>query len=299
MPRDHKAASTEGTAFIVLTLLAWSSVPLFLRYFTSYLDAWTTNGFRYGISALIWTPWLIWHGRRRSLPPGLWKAAIIPSAINCVGQCCFAWAPYFIHPGLLTFMLRLQIIFVTLGAYLLFPEERSTIRRPAFWLAITAGMLFGAYVLTARYFCGHMHPITAFAAIGHCTAAGLITIMLIASPTHGAAALELDAPRFALLLASGLIGIGLSHAAYYAAMARLGVAVCAGVILLQPFITGTASTILFGERLTTLQWLCGGLAMAGAATMLYAQSQTRRAEAARAEIPEQPATTASLRQVAT
>jgi drug/metabolite transporter (DMT)-like permease len=321
MREAKESGSASGVGLIVTTLLAWSSVPLFLRYFTAYVDAWTTNGFRYGISALIWTPWLIIQYRRNKLPAGLWRAALFPSAVNIAGQCCFAWAPYYIQPGLLTFMLRLQIIFVTIGAYLLFPHERSTLRRPVYWtalavvfcgsvgtilfgeaglprggtafgvaLGICAGMFFGAYSLSVRYFLHDVHPITAFAAIGHYTAAGLIAVMLLASDDHGAGALHMHPARFLLLLASGLIGIGFSHAAYYAAMARLGVAVAAGVILLQPFITGSMSMVIFKERLNGMQWASGVIAMTGAAVMLWTQHQTRRrASAEPAHVPPEAA----------
>ncbi len=302
-----------GIACIAWTLLAWSSVPLFLRYFTGYLDGWTTNGWRYGVSALLWAPLLLWHASRRSLPVGIFRAAIVPAAVNTLGQCFFAWAPYYIQPGLMTFMLRLQIIFIALGAYLLFPTERRLIRTKRYWLcvlvvfggsvgtalfgsapktggtlfgvvlAVTAGMLFGAYVLGVRYYLSQYSPILSFAVISQYTAACLISVMLLLGERHGVKAWEMPWTRFALLLVAGLIGIALSHASYYAAMARLSVGVASAVILLQPFLTSAGSSILFEEVLTPLQWASGATAMLGAFLMILLRQ--RLEAAARQDTP--------------
>ncbi len=48
--------TATGAMTVTLTLIGWSSVPLFLRYFADSIDAWTSNGWRYGVSALLWAP---------------------------------------------------------------------------------------------------------------------------------------------------------------------------------------------------------------------------------------------------
>jgi drug/metabolite transporter (DMT)-like permease len=126
---DNKPLSVPvGIMMVVLTLVGWSSVPLFLRHFAESIDFWTSNGWRYGFSALIWLPVLIVAAMRRGLPKGLWQAALIPSIANALGQACFTWAHYRISPGLLTFGLRTQLLFVAIGAWILFPRERAIIR---------------------------------------------------------------------------------------------------------------------------------------------------------------------------
>lgn len=297
-----------GVACIAWTLVAWSSVPLFLRHFAGYLDAWTANGWRYGVSALLWAPLLLWRGSRGTLPAGILRAALVPAIVNTVGQCCFAWVPYYIQPGLMTFMVRLQIIFIALGAYLLFPSERLLIRTKRYWLgvvvvlggsagtaffsaapktgatmfgivlAITAGMLFGAYVLGVRYYLSRYSPILSFAVICQYTAAGLISLMFLLGEQRGIRAWEMSWPQFVLLLVAGLIGIGLSHASYYAAMARLSVGVASAVILLQPFLTSAGSVVLFAEELTPLQWTFGTIAMLGALFLIVLRQRLESAE---------------------
>jgi drug/metabolite transporter (DMT)-like permease len=196
-------------------------------------------------------------------------------------------------------MLRFQIIFVALGAFVLFPSERRIVRSWSYWLgvfvvfagslgtgllgselprgatafgiliAVAAGILFGGYSLSVRHFMEGVHPVTAFAAISHYTAAGLVVLMLLLGKRHGSAVLALTPLQWGMLGASALAGIALAHVFYYASIARLGVAVSAGVILLQPFLTGVASFFVFGEHLTAAQWLAGVVAVGGAMVMLW------------------------------
>jgi drug/metabolite transporter (DMT)-like permease len=295
-----------GAATIVLTLLGWSSIPLFLKHFTHLLDPWTMNGWRYAFSALLWAPVLIIGTARKSLPQNLWRAAVWPSVFNAAGQACFAIVPYYIDPGLMTFSLRIQIVFVTLGAALLFPAERLVIKRPGFLfgiacvvggtiatillnphglgrgtgigvtLAITSGLLYGAYALSVRHYMHGVNSLQAFAAISQYTALILIIPMFILGEHAGADPVHLVAPQFGLLLLSSLIGIGLGHTLYYFSMNRLGLAVSSGVVQLQPFLVSVASVFLFDEKLTLGQWIAGSIAIFGALVILFEQRQTAR-----------------------
>ncbi|MFO0577724.1 MAG: DMT family transporter [Polyangia bacterium] len=295
-----------GVLTILLTLLGWSSIPLFQKHFSHTIDAWTSNGWRYGFSALLWMPALIYAQRRGTLPTELWTAALWPSLFNTLGQVAFTWAFYLIDPGLGTFGLRLQIVFVTLGAAALFESERRIVRRPGFVLglmlvtfgtlgtlllgtgfgqratllgvlvAISSGVIFAGYALSVRRFMHGMQPLTAFAAISLYTAIGSVVLMLLLGERHGATVFALPKGLIGQLLLSSVIGIGLGHTLYYASIARLGVAVSAGVIQLQPFLVAAASFFLFGERLSALQWGCGSLAVLGAATILLVQQRACR-----------------------
>ncbi len=298
-PGTHRPS---GVAFVVLTLLGWSSVPLFLKYFVGYIDGWTANGWRYAMAAMVWGPVLLIGAYRGTLPRGLWRAALVPSIFNCCGQSCFAWSHYYIDPGMLTFLLRFHIIFVTFGAYLLFATERGTLRSTRFWagiavvfvgsigvvllapelphratafgtaLAILSGFFFAGYILSVRYFMDGVRSVTAFAAISSYTAAGLVTLMLLVGERSGLVALTLGAGQWGMLVVSALVGIAFAHVFYYAGLARLGVSVSSGIILLQPVLTSTASYFVFGEQLTVWQWLCGLAALAGAGLILSTET---------------------------
>jgi drug/metabolite transporter (DMT)-like permease len=298
---DGSVSRLTGVLTIVLTLLGWSSIPLFLRSFTHDIDFWTANGWRYGFSAILWAPVIVVGIAKKSLPAGLWRAALVPALFNAAGQGAFAAAPYHVEPGLMTFALRVQIVFVAIAAAVLFPAERRIIKSRGFLaglglvvlgtvgtiilspkgmgggtglgvsLALTSGLLFACYALAVRHYMHGVNPLVAFAAISQYTALFLVVPMLVFGQRAGLGALDLPARRFALVLLSSLIGIGLGHTFYYFSIARLGLAVSAGVVQLQPFLVAAASFVLFGERLTALQWASGAVAICGAAAMLYTQ----------------------------
>jgi O-acetylserine/cysteine efflux transporter len=218
-----------------------------------------------------------------------------------LGQVTFTWAHYRIDPGVLTFGLRTQIVFAAVGAYLLFPAERPVIRSLAYLggilavgvgtsgavllgeeplgaarvsgivLSIASGLFFAGYGLSVRKFLGGVRSILAFAAISQITAAAMVTLMLLFGERSGAVVLDLPADQILLLLLSAVIGIAIGHVLYYASLARLGVAVTASVLQLQPFLVAVGSAMLFGERLVAAQWTGGGIAVAGAVLILTAQ----------------------------
>ena len=138
-----------GIVTILLTLAGWTAAPLLIREFTTDVDAWTSNGWRYGFAALLWAPLLIWQGVRGTLPAGLWKAALAPALINAVSQVAFTQAHYMVKPGLLTFGLRVQIVCVAIGAAMMFPAERAIIRRPLFLVGLA--MVLGGTLATAGF----------------------------------------------------------------------------------------------------------------------------------------------------
>jgi drug/metabolite transporter (DMT)-like permease len=297
-------ARTQGFLTVALTLLGWSSIPLFLRHFAHSIDAWTSNGTRYGFAALLWLPALVWSARRGTLPKGLLRAALLPSLFNCLGQVAFALAHYRTDPGLLTFGMRTQIVFVALGAAALFPAERKALKKPlfvlgmalvfagslamilaggalrdasgeGFGLAVLAGFLYALYGLAVRRNMHGAPPILAFAAISQYTAAGMVTLMLLFGERAGLEVTALPRSEITLLLVSAVIGIALGHVFYYISIARLGITATAGVVQLQPFCVAAGSYFLFGERLTPAQWASGGVAVAGATAMLWVQGTER------------------------
>jgi drug/metabolite transporter (DMT)-like permease len=309
--------SAAGVLTVVLTLTGWSSVPLFLRHFSDSIDLWTSNGWRYGFSALVWLPVILGAMMRARMPRGLWMAAIVPSIANAAGQVCFTAAHYVIDPALLTFGLRCQLIFVAIGAWIMFPKERAIIRTPGYLvgaallivgmvgvllmdggegragltaattlqtvrgttgahalgvlLAVGSGLLFAAYGLSVRKYMHGVNSVLAFATICQYTAAAMLILMLTLGDQHGATVLKLPGDQIVWLLVSALVGIAIGHVFYYISIARLGVAVTAGVLQLQPFLVAMGSMHFFEERLGAWQWAGGLVAVAGALLMLYVQ----------------------------
>lgn len=288
---------------IVLTLLGWTSIPLFLKHFTGLIDGWTANGWRYGFSALMWLPVIFWAMAKDKMPPHLWRAALPASLFNMGAQICFGLAPYFIDPGLMTFSLRVQIVFVTIGAVLLFPAERRTIRSWGFLtgialvllgtisvlllkpgglgkgsavgvgLALGSGFLYAGYALSVRKHLRGINAMIAFAVVSQYTGIALLACMFVFGKDHGATVFAMSGKQIALLLLSAVIGIGVGHTLYYASINRLGLAVSAGVVQLQPITVSIGSMLLFQEQLTAVQWVFGVVAVCGAGMILWTQAR--------------------------
>ncbi len=309
-----------GVALVLTSLACWTTIPLFLRHFRHEIDGWSANGWRYGFSALLWLPLLVLASRRGDIPKGLWRAAVWPSLFNTAAQICFGLAPYYVEPGLMTFSLRLQIVFVTFGAAMLFPAERKVIRKPGFiagilmvvagtmltvWLkpgglgggtalgvglSIASGLLYAAYALAVRASMHGMNPLLAFSAVSQYTAMLMILVMIpFARDVHtnahdfGMGVTHLAGPQLVLLFLSAVIGIGIGHTAYFKSIQALGLAVSAGVVQLQPITVSIVAPMLFpdDEHLTAGQWATGLIAVGGAAAMLITQHlAARRAKVA-------------------
>ena len=219
---DSSQARWLGVVCVLAALVGWSSIPLFLKHFSHSIDPWTSNGWRYGFSALFWSPVVVIGLARRSLPAGIWRAAFWPSAINCGAQVVFCWAHYKIEPGLLAFGLRSNIVFAVIGAALMFASERKVIRSPMFvagvvlvivgtlgtiltgkegmptgatltgvLLAVAAGAGFAGYALAVRKCMHGFGAIHSFAAISLYTAIGMVGLMVALGERGGLSALDL------------------------------------------------------------------------------------------------------------
>ncbi len=316
MSTDQKSLPAGiGILTIVTTLACWTVIPPTLTWLKDYIDPWTANGWRYLISALIWLPVLVIGLRRSTLPKGIWKAALWPSFFNAIAQVCFGIAPYYIKPGLMTFSLRFQIVFLMTGAAIMFAAERRIVKNWIFLLgtamvlggtmltiglnpaglegattfgvilAVGSGFLYAAYALAVRKKMMGMNPLQAFSVVSQYTAIPLFVAMLLFAKNKvtgehdmGMSLFDQSAKVIAVTLVSAVIGIGIGHTLYYFSIARLGLVVSAGVVQLQPVTVSLVSIFMFHEVLTGLQWTTGLTAIAGAIVMLYAQHRLNKVD---------------------
>lgn len=306
-----RAGIGAGTVTVILTLLGWSTVPLLLRDLSQSVDFWTNNGWRYGASALFWLPLVGYAWWRQRLPTRIWRDALLPSVANIAGQVAFTAAHHEVGPGMVTFGLRTQLVFVAVGAWILIPAERGILRSRQYIggaallvcglmpillggetggrgappggsvglgiaLSVFSAAMYGAYGLTVRRNMHAYHPIAAFAVICQLTAIGLVVLMLALGRDHGMYVPSLPASTLWALAISAFIGIAIGHVFYYISIARLGVAVTSGVLQLQPFLVSAVSYFLYGERFAWWQWTGGMVAICGATLMLAAQGSGSR-----------------------
>lgn len=308
MNRRAKKYDVAGISFVVGTLIGWASILLFLKHLVPYLDAWTTNGWRYGVSALLWLPLLLNGARKGTLPKGIWWRAVPASLFNCAGQVLYAKMPYYIGPGLGGFLIRVALVSSTIGAFVLFADERVLLRSRLFWAGMTAvvagsigtvflsdapigdatatgillgasaGAFFGLYGVCVRYFMRGIPSMTSFSVISLYTASVLVALMIAFGESHGLRVMDLSLKNWFVLILSALIGIAICHVSYYAAIARLGVAVSTAVVQLAPFLCAIGAYIWFEEVLSRWQWLSGFVMIGGAMLLLAAEQKRPRAK---------------------
>ncbi len=296
----HKHPSFTAWLAMAISIVGFSSVPLFLKHFTHHLDAWTVNGLRYGVAALIWSPVILSNALRANHQPIPWKAAIMPALFNTIGQVGWALAPYHNDAGLMGFVVRTSFLFAMLAGFIMLPAERPVLRHPGFWwgtAVIVAGVvilyipairqaqttLFGTLILLVtaifwglygvsvrRWMAGYPVRLS-FSIISIYTALPLMVLTLCFGQWEDIA--TLTPATGSLIVVSAAIGIALSHVLLYHAIHALGAVISEGFRSIQPFLTGIGACLLFGEQLTSGQWIGGLLLGAGCVWLGIARNQ--------------------------
>lgn len=295
----NRQIDTTATMALLGSVLCWAIVPLFLKYFTSFVDGWVANGLRYPIVALLYVPWLIAFARKGQLTSRMWKLALLPAIINTISQAAWAWAPYYIDPGFMAFLVRLSILWTVLGSFILFQDERRLLKSSQFWMGFllalggfilltfsgnpfstkstTIGIIlvlftsigWAGYQLSVRRNMQEIDSRAAFGMISVITSFGLLVFMFSFGKINQIVVLP---PHVSILIiVSGIIGIGAAHLLFYIAVKRIGVAISSSANLASVFITALLSRLLFNEILLPAQWTAGIVMILGGVLLTQAQ----------------------------
>ncbi|MFW6286977.1 MAG: DMT family transporter [Candidatus Sumerlaeota bacterium] len=150
MSQTQESSHFPLGAFIFLftgPIFSWSIQPLFIRWFADYYDPWTQNAFRYSVAAVAVLGLGYYRGILRFRIPREWWVAIAFVVIANVAQQTFlAWKYEFIYPSVAILVARLDILFICVISFLVFPDERSIIRSPRFIFGALLA-LFGIVVV--------------------------------------------------------------------------------------------------------------------------------------------------------
>jgi len=294
----------RATAACLVALLCWAVGPIFIKYLTGYLDLWTQNLLRYLAACLFWMPFLLWSWRTQSLDTRVWKRALLPAGTNVILQSFWAAAIYYIDPAFMNLVVKSSVIWIAGFSIVFFADERGLVRSRRFWLgmvlsmvgvagvlmahedfgsqrtstgvviALAAAFFWGLYTVFVRMAFRHIDSRIGFGVISIYTVAGLAVLNLLFG--NLGESLVMPAWPWACVVISGIVSIALSHVLYYAAMRRIGAAIPSLVLLTTPFAVLAISRVVFGESLSGLQWVFGGVLLAGGALAIWSQEPLRR-----------------------
>lgn len=283
----------SAVAFVVV-ILTWASMPLLLKYFVAYLDAWTVNGVRYAMAVCMWLPYLFLCWRRGLLNRALFRDARVPAACHLFGQVCWGLSPYFNDASIMHFIGRSTFLFMIIFGFWLLQEERLLIRRSAFWVGVAgtivgvflmykggaaggstsltgvllllgAGAGWASYGVTIKKYMQNHGARISFTVISLYTLPALLALMFWLGDWQEV--FHISWVVWSWLAVSAVTAIALAHVLLYVVIKHYGPIVADGVFQLIPFLTVVGAYILFGERMTPMQWW-GGLVLIGAAYAL-------------------------------
>jgi drug/metabolite transporter (DMT)-like permease len=291
-------------ACLGLSVLVFGVVPILLKYFTGHIDGWTANGVRYGVSALLWLPFVLRNRQNVPAARNPWRDALVPSAINIAGQCTWGWSPYFNDASVLGFITRSSFLFAIVFGFWVLRAERPLAHRPGFWLGVAgtgagvilmyaggvgrgsttpAGLLlllltsaaWGGYAVTVgKYMQGYSVRL-AFGIVSIYTTAGLLPLMFLFGDTRQLGGL--DSMQWIMLVVSGWLGVALGHILIFRVIQGLGPIVLNAGQSVTPFATALLALAFLGERLSMTQWI-GGSVLIGSC-MLVLQAKVRTGDA--------------------
>ena len=304
-PINIKKVDFTATFEALGTLLFWTLAPLFITYFTEYIDSFTQNFLRYLVSCLILFPYLIFSIRKNNFDKSIWLKAIIPAVANLAMQSLYAAAFYYISPAFLILLLKSSIVWTALFSLVFLLDERPLAKSKRFWLgmilsiagvigvmyfkhdfaavktrtgiflALGASLAFAAYAVSASIFFKKNDSCQAFAVTSIYTTLGFAVLVSLFGNIKGS--YTLNGLQWIYVVVSSIIGIALGHPFYYAAMRRIGATIPSLILLAQPFLVLAFSSVLFGETLNFPQFLFGMILLTGSGLAIWAQEHLHKA----------------------
>lgn len=295
-------ARWRGWLAISLTVVIWSTPPLFQYYLAATFDPWTQNFYRYACAFLTVAPFVLWGWGRRSLrlTRREWVGCLAVAVPNVVHQVAQTAAVVIIMPGVYALIGRFSVVLTAVMAVILFADERWIARSRSFqagllvglagvagivaWggpveagmldpfgvgLALAATVGWAAYGVMVKQYTVRIGPTVGFGVISFFTS--LLLLPLSFALGDPSALWRAAAETNAILVASAVVCIALGHWLYYVAIRDLGAASSQAVLLLCPLGTVLLSGAFFGEPFAPGVLVPGALLLAGALLTIVAR----------------------------
>jgi drug/metabolite transporter (DMT)-like permease len=295
-----------ATAACLGALCCWSIGPIFIKQLTGYVDSWTQNALRYTVACLFWLPVLLYFMHTGRFDRRIWRLALLPTVANITMQSLWAATFYYIGPAFATLLSKTSILWVTTFSLLFFADERSLVRSRRFWfglilsatgvfgvlyfktdfaaattlkgvaIALVSAAMWAAYAIAVKIKLRAVDSRCGFAIISVYTTAALWVAAILFGKPGQTSSMGLSA--WGAVVISAITAIALGHVSFYAAIKRIGATLPSLVILAQPFVVFSISSVVFHERLSALQLVFGVLLLGGAGMSVWAQGdlKTRR-----------------------
>lgn len=293
-----------ATAACLGALCCWALGPIFIAQLTEYVDARTQNALRYTVACLFWLPVLMHFMRAGRFDKQTWRRAALPTVANVGMQSLWAATFYYVGPAFAVLLSKTSVLWVAAFSLVLFVEERPLVRSGRFWggmalaltgvfgvlyfkddfaatrtatgvlIALACAFMWGLYTISVKFAFRDIDSRMGFAVISIYTVIGLWVVAVFFG--RPAQCLEMPVSGWLLVIVSGITAIALGHVFYYTAIKRIGATIPSLVILTQPLVVFSISSVVFRERLNGLQLLFGLVLLGGAALSVWAQEHLRR-----------------------
>ena len=264
-----------------LTIFLWAIGNIFIAYLGLFFDNYTQNLFRFASAAIFLLLFSVALNRQRYLSSlGNMKAILVTAITVFVFQIFNVYGIVLTTPTIGTLIGRINAIFVDLFSFVLFAEERATIRDRNFLVGtaialvgmsgavlsgsglfytgdsgsaylmgilslLIASVLWAAYVVLSKVLLKSVDPLSA------CTNVFLISGALYFpfSVISGGISDIFQVSPFVIfiLVISGILSIGVGNFLNYYAIQRLGASMTSNMQLLIPVIAGVLSVLVFNE----------------------------------------------------
>jgi len=293
---------------VTLAILIWGWSEVLIKYLQeARFDPYSQNFYRYGASALVIIVWAL-ISDRKGMAAGLakWWLFLLPALFGMLYQTLWVIGFYHLAPTFTSLIGRSNIIVTIMTAIVFFPDERKLasdwrfLSATALALVSVSGViafhergtegamvegsygwgvalvLIGSamwvfYAFAAKKVVREVGAVVTFAGSSAMMSVVMFVLAVIMQ-AYGSAHLDhiADVEPFgiAVLFGSGILCVGIAQSVYYKSIDLIGVSLSQILTLVIPLIVGIISFLMYGERLTTLQWVSGVILLASLAYII-------------------------------
>ncbi|MFC1479781.1 DMT family transporter [Planctomycetota bacterium] len=309
MNKKHSSQFYIGAGAAFFAMACWGTVPVFMKYLTGYMDSWTMNMYRYGVAASLYIPFLAYYWKKGLLTRRLFVLSLYPTSVNIIGQILWAVSPYYLDPGLMGIFIKTSVIWSTASSFLFFKDERPLMKIPGFWIGtlltfgsfigmsvtelnlsekasvtgliviLTCSVFWGLYPVAVKMTLKKTNPMLSFGLI--CINTSVVLIILGCLKGEPGVITDIPLKAVSILIVSAIIGIALSHIAYYIALNAIGVVASTNITMATPLYTLILASIFLNVDITSGKIIFGAGIIAGVFLVTFIRhriNRTRNAE---------------------